>query len=50
MKVTCTPVHRAGLFFMVNTYYCDVRWVSVTDDFGNLVRIDRGAANASLKS
>lgn len=48
MKITCTPVHRAGLFFVVNTYYNDVNWVAVQDDFGNLVRVDREVTLVSL--
>lgn len=37
-----------GFWVLSNTYYNNCRWICVTDDFGNLVKINYDAARVSL--
>lgn len=47
MKITHErKVH--GFWLCINHYYNKQRWLCVTDDFGNLVKIDYDAVRVSL--
>lgn len=48
MKITHKRLHCAGLFRVVNTYYNDQSWISVQDDYGNLVRVNKEVTLVSL--
>lgn len=47
MKFSLT-ILAFGMWSVVNTYYNNVKWVAITDDFGNLVKTDTQQALFSL--
>jgi hypothetical protein len=47
--VTASKVYAAGLYVMRNSMYNSCRWLTVIDDFGNLVKVNEDQLRTSLK-